>query len=58
MVEVEKDSQPFKAASGFSTLKCVLLPIRSLKDLKEDINRLIAHRLKTMREGEVKTLLI
>jgi hypothetical protein len=55
---VEKDFQPFKAASGFSTLKCVLLSIRPPKDLKEDINRLIAHSLKTMREGEVKTLLI
>ena len=57
-LEVEKVFQRLKESSGFSTLKCVLLPIRSEKDLEEDIDTLIENTLQTMKEGEVKTLLI
>ena len=57
-LEAEKVFQRLKESSGFSTLKCVLLPIRSEKDLEEDIDTLIENTLQTMKEGEVKTLLI
>jgi hypothetical protein len=57
-LEVEKVFQRVKESGGFSTLKCVLLPIRSQKDLEKDINRLIENTFQTMTEGEVKTLLV
>jgi hypothetical protein len=57
-LEVEKVFQRIKESGGFSTLKCVLLPIRSQKDLEKDINRLIENTFQTMTEGEVKTLLV
>ncbi len=58
LLEVEKVFQRIKESGGFSTLKCVLLPIRSQKDLEKDINRLIENTFQTMTEGEVKTLLV
>ena len=58
LLEVEKVFQRIKESGGFSTLKCVLLPIRSQKDLEKDINRLIENTFQTMTEGEMKTLLV
>lgn len=55
-LEVEKVFQRFMESRGFSKLKCLLLSIRSQKDLEGDILGLIKKALLEMKEGEVKTV--
>jgi hypothetical protein len=56
--ELEKIFKRLMESKGFSKLKCLLLPIHSQKDLKEEIPDLIKTTLQGMKEGEVKTLSI
>jgi hypothetical protein len=56
--ELEKIFKRLMETKGFSKLKCLLLPIHSQKDLKEEIPDLMKTTLQKMTEGEVKTLLI
>jgi hypothetical protein len=43
---------------GLTKLKCLLLPIYSPKDLKEDLLKLIDTAFQEAKEGELKTLSI
>jgi hypothetical protein len=56
--EVEKIFERFKAVKGYSKLKCLLLPIRSHKDLEKDLVALKNQVFTEMQEGQVKTLVI
>ena len=56
--ELEKIFKRLMESKGFSKLKCLLLPIHSQKDLKEEIPDLMKTTLQGMKEGEVKTLSI
>lgn len=56
--ELEKIFKRLMESKGFSKLKCLLLPIHSQKDIKEEIPDLIKTTLQGMKEGEVKTLSI
>jgi hypothetical protein len=55
-LELEKVFQRFMESRGFSKLKCLLLSIRSQKDLEGDVLGLIKKALQEMKEGEVKTV--
>ncbi len=57
-LEVERKFKELIGRQEFSRLKCLLLPIRSAKDLKAEILGLIKKTLQGMREGEVRTLSI
>jgi len=56
--ELEKIFKRLMESKGFSKLKCLLFPIHSQKDLKEEIPDLMKRTLQGMKEGEVKTLSI
>jgi len=55
-LDVEKVFQRLMKSRGFSKLKCLLLSIRSQKDLEGDILGLIKKAMQEMKEGEVKTV--
>jgi hypothetical protein len=55
-VEIEKKIRTLTECQEFSKLKCLLLSVRSHKDLEADIMGLIDRTLQKMKEGEVKTL--
>ena len=54
--EVEKIFERFKTVPGYSTLKCLLIPVRSQKDYESNIIALMEKAFGEMTEGEVKTL--
>lgn len=54
--EVEKAFQRILENESFSTLKCLLIPIHSPRELKEDRFELIKKTLDELEEGQVKTL--
>jgi hypothetical protein len=54
--EVEKIFERFKAIKGYSSLKYLLIPIRSQKDYESDIIVLIEKAFGEMTEGEMRTL--
>jgi len=54
--EVEKIFERFKPVPGYSTLKCLLIPIRSQKDYESNIIALMEKAFGEMTEGEVRTL--
>jgi len=54
--EVEKIFERFKTVKGYSSLKCLLIPIRSQKDYESDIIALIEKAFEEMTEGEMRTL--
>jgi hypothetical protein len=56
--EVERVVRRFMGSSEFLKLKCLLLMIKSQKDLKKEIVGSIENILQVMGAGEVKTLLI
>jgi hypothetical protein len=56
--EAERVIRRFTASSEFSKLKCLLLPIRSQKDLGKEILGSPENILHGMGEGEVRTLSI
>jgi hypothetical protein len=56
--EVEKKFQQIRESQGLVKLKCLLLPIRSSKDLEGDLLTLIKKALHEMAEGELRTLSI
>jgi len=56
--DVENVFGRFKSSEGYSKLKCLLLPVRTQKDLEKDIASLTEKAFSEMHEGEVKTLLI
>jgi len=55
-LEVEKIFQRFMEVRGLTKLKCLLLPIRSPKDLEGDLLKIIKTTLQEMNEGGLKTL--
>jgi len=55
-LDVEKVFQRLMESRGFSKLKCLLLSIRSQKDLEGDILGLIKKAMQEVKEGEVKTV--
>lgn len=57
-LEVEKVFRRFLGRRVFSHIKCLLLQIKSPKNLETDLLDLIQKTLKEMKEGEVKTLSI
>jgi hypothetical protein len=56
--EVERVIRRFTDSSDFLKLKCLLLSIRSRKDLEREILGTSKNILQWMGEGEVKTLSI
>jgi hypothetical protein len=54
--EVEKIFERFNTIKGYSSLKCLLIPIRSQKDYESDIIALIEEAFGEMTEGEMRTL--
>jgi hypothetical protein len=56
--ELEKIFKRLMETKGFSKLKCLLFPIHSQKDLKQEVPDLVKTTLQGMTEGEVKTVLI
>jgi hypothetical protein len=54
--EVEKIFERFNTIKGYSSLKCLLIPIRSQKDYESDIIVLIEKAFGEMTEGEMRTL--
>jgi hypothetical protein len=57
-LEVENKFRQFMEIKALTKLKCLLLPIHSPKDLKEDLLKPIETTLQEMKEGELKTLSI
>ncbi|HVP79043.1 MAG TPA: hypothetical protein VMV04_14240 [Thermodesulfobacteriota bacterium] len=55
-VELEKKFRQFMESQGLTKLKCLLLPIRSPKDLEGDLLRSVEAALHEMAEGELRTL--
>ncbi|MDI7261687.1 MAG: hypothetical protein QME90_17465 [Thermodesulfobacteriota bacterium] len=55
-VELEEFFQRIIKTEGFIKLKCLLLTIRSSKDLESDLFELMKKTLEEMEDGEVKTL--
>ncbi len=55
-VEVEKVFQRILGSEEFSNLKCLLIPIHSLKELEGNRFDVIKRTLDEMEEGRVKTL--
>jgi hypothetical protein len=56
--EVEKIFQHFMVDRGLTKLKCMLLPIRSPKDLEGNVSDLVKKTLQKMNEGELKIISI
>jgi hypothetical protein len=56
--EVEKVIQRLLEREGLTKLKCLLLPIKSPKNLEGDLFNLIKTTLQEMADGELKTLSI
>jgi hypothetical protein len=57
-LEVENKFRQFVEIKGLTRLKCLLLPIHSLKDPKGELSNLIKTTLHEMNEGELKTVSI
>ena len=57
-VEMEKKFRQVMESQGLTELKCLLLPISSLKDFKGDLMKLVQTTLKEMTQGELRTLSI
>jgi len=57
-LEVEKKFRQIMESNGLVRLKCLLLPVRSSKDLEGDLLEFIRKALHRMGEGELKTLSI
>jgi hypothetical protein len=55
-VELERVFQRILESEEFSKLKCLLIPVRSPKDLEDDRVHLIKKTLDEMEEGKVKTI--
>ncbi len=53
-LEVEKVFQRFMGSTGYSKLKCLLVPVQSSKDLEGDLLGSMEKALQAMAEGEVK----
>jgi hypothetical protein len=56
--EIEKKFRQWMESIGQTTLKCLLLPIHSPKDLERDLLKLINTTLEEMTEGELRTVSI
>ena len=56
--EVERVIRRFTDSAEFSKLKCLLLSIRSQKDLRKEILGSTEKVLQGMSEGKIRTLLI
>ena len=54
--EVEKIFERFKTIKGYSSLKCLLIPVRSQKDYESDMIALMEKIFGEMTEGEMRTL--
>jgi len=54
--EIESLFHLFFEKKGFSTLKCLLVPIQPKKEIDPEIMDLVAEVLREMKEGEVRTL--
>ena len=54
--EVEKIFERFKTIKGYSSLKCLLIPVRSQKDYESDMIALMEKVFGEMTEGEMRTL--
>jgi len=57
-LEVEKKFRQIMESNGLVRLKCLLVPVRSSKDLEGDLLGFIRKALHRMGEGELKTLSI
>jgi hypothetical protein len=57
-LEMENKFRQFMEIKGLTKLKCLLVPIHSPKDLKEDLLKLIDTASQETKEGELKTLSI
>jgi hypothetical protein len=55
--DIERMFKAFIGRQEFSSLKCLLLTVYSLKDLEGDVWIMINRTLQEMREGEIKTLI-
>ncbi len=55
-IEMEKKFQQFMENKGLTRLKCLLLTIRSPRDLEGDLSDLIKTTLQGMAEGGLKTI--
>ncbi len=56
--EIEKKFRQLMESNGLTTLKCLLLPIHSQKDLEGDLLKLVRTALKEMTGGELRTVSI
>ncbi len=56
--DLEKKFRKFLESTGLTKLKCLLLPIRSSKELEGNLLKLIKLALHEMAEGELRTLSI
>ncbi len=56
--EVEKKFQQFIQSRGLTKLKCLFFSVRSPRDLRGDLLKLIETALQDMAEGELRTLSI
>jgi hypothetical protein len=56
--EVESIFDRLKQVEGYSELKCLLVPIRSQRDLRVDMIALVEKTLNEMAPGELRTLSI
>jgi hypothetical protein len=54
--EVERIFNRLKEVKGYSELKCLLIPIRSERDLGVDLPGLVEKAIREMAPGELKTL--
>jgi hypothetical protein len=57
-IDIEKKFQQLIRSIGLTSLKCLLLPIHSPKDLEGDLNTLVETNLKQMAEGESRIVSI
>ena len=54
--EIEKKFQQLMESTGSNKLKCLLLPVRSPKDLEGNLLELVNTTLQEMAEGELRTV--
>ncbi len=57
-IDIEKKFQQLIRSIGLTSLKCLLLPIHSPKDLERDLNQLMEANLEQMAEGESRIVSI
>ncbi len=57
-IDIEKKFQQLIRSIGLTSLKCLLLPIHSPKDLERDLHQLIETNLEQMAEGESRIVSI